>query len=128
MSKLMALFYPPSLGLLFTYRAGLDKLCVDVFVCWRGCNLQNNLDETTRKVLDENQLAQRLLEQRLQMPLSRAFFIVCELVTIRPGREREQNSPPTPEAGLTTTSTRDSVGFSSLRWASMGPLTEAVTV
>lgn len=59
MSELMTL----SLWRLFTYRAGLNKLRVDVFVCWRGCDLQHDLDEATRKVLDKDQLAQRLLEQ-----------------------------------------------------------------
>lgn len=50
------------------------------------------------------------------------------VVSVHSGTMFETSSPPTPAAGRTITSTWASYGCSSRLWASMGPLTEAVTV
>lgn len=80
-------------------------------------------------MLDEDELSQGARQQRLKMPLSGACI---------QGEQKRfpsclnmigaADSPPTPEAGRTTTSTTASYASSSFRGTSMGPLVEAVMV
>lgn len=55
-----------------SYRACLDEFRVDVFVGRRCCYLQDDLYDAAREVLDQDELSQRLLQQRLQMPFPSA--------------------------------------------------------
>lgn len=56
----------------FPYRTSLHQFCIDILVGRSGCDLQDNLDEATRKILDEDKLTQGLLQQRLKVSLSGA--------------------------------------------------------
>lgn len=51
--------------------------CVDIVIFRRGLHLQNDLDETTRKVLHENNFLQCLLQNGLEMAFAGAY-ICCK--------------------------------------------------
>lgn len=45
----------------FTHRTSLDHLGVQIFILRSDCYLKNNLDECSREVVDENNLAKSRL-------------------------------------------------------------------
>lgn len=88
-----------------------------------GCNLKGDLYQGSWVVLDEDDMAQSRPNDGLEMSLPHAcsvsvFDLMLDMHLIR--------IPPTPAAGLTTTSMAASSGNSSLLWTSMGPLTAPI--
>lgn len=110
-----------------THQARLNKLCVHIVVLGRVLNLENNLDKRAWEVLDEDDLGERGLQNRLEVPLSGSYIDKSQVRNRPKCGVARGLPPPTPAAGRTMTSTCASYACSSLRWASMGPFTEAST-
>jgi hypothetical protein len=113
-----------------TYRIGLSDFGVHVFVLGCHSDLQGDLYEGSREVVDHDDLAQCGLQKRLEVAFSRSYIVPEVSVRSRQAGQIVPPScvPPTPAAGRTITSTTASSGSSSLLWTSMGPLTAPMTV
>ncbi len=57
-----------------THQARLNNLGVHIVVLWRVLHLENNLDEGPRKVLDEDDLREGGLQDRLEVALARSYI------------------------------------------------------
>lgn len=99
-----------------THQSGLEHFGVHIGVFRHLHNLERDLNHASREISDRDEMSQSRLQDSLQLALGRSYKAAINVSRTNENPRRcDINSPPTPAAGRTFTSTSASKGFSSRR-------------